>query len=175
MFGFFLFSWSMCRLQNAILSALPYLAMWIISLVVCPISDLLINRGYIGVAAGRKIFNSIGHWGPALALIILPYLQKEVVAVTVLTIAVGLDGFTYCGYICNHMDLSPNFAGSLMGLTNSLANILSILGPTTVGLILTDTKDIDVSTRLSDANESDCFANDSNFQYNSLLPLFGFS
>lgn len=144
----------MFRLQNAVLSALPYLAMWIISLVVCPISDLLINRGYIGVAAGRKIFNSIGHWGPALALIILPFLQGKVVAVIVLTISVGLDGFIYCGYMCNHMDLSPNFAGPLMGLTNSLANILSILGPTTVGLILTDTEDMEVGIRLSDTTES---------------------
>lgn len=147
----------MCRLQNALLSALPYLAMWIISLVVCPICDMLINRGYLSVAAGRKIFNSIGHWGPALALILLPFLKEEVVAVTVLTISVGLDGFTYCGYICNHMDLSPNFAGSLMGMTNSLANILSILGPTTVGFILTDTEDMDVSIRLGDARKNQMF------------------
>lgn len=46
---------------------------------------------------------------------------------------------------------SPNFAGSLMGLTNTLANIMSILGPITVGYILTETNDVDVSTtHLSD-------------------------
>lgn len=66
-------------------------------------------------------------------------------AVAMLTIGIGFNGFTYCGYILNHMDLSPNFAGSLMGLTNSLANIMSILGPITVGYILTETSDVAVS------------------------------
>lgn len=42
------------------------------------------------------------------------------------------------------MDLSPNFAGGLMGLTNTLANIMSILGPLTIGYILTEDDDIDV-------------------------------
>lgn len=131
--------------QNAVISALPYLAMWLISLAVCPISDYLVNRGHISVRTGRKLFNSFGHWIPGITLIILPFLKDPIAAVAMLTIAIGFNGFTYCGYMCNHMDLSPNFAGSLMGLTNSLANIMSILGPITVGLILTDDHDVDVS------------------------------
>lgn len=121
--------------------------MWIISLAVCPISDVLINRQYISVSTGRKLFNSIGHWVPALTLIVLPFMRGSTEAVVMLTIGIGFNGFTYCGYILNHMDLSPNFAGSLMGLTNTLANIMSILGPLTVGYILSDTTDVEVSTK----------------------------
>lgn len=118
--------------------------MWIVSLAVSPISDYLINRGVISVRTGRKLFNSLGHWVPCLALIILPFLKDPTHAIVILTIAVGMNGCTYVGYICNHMDLSPNFAGSLMGLTNSIANIMSILGPITVGAILSDEQDVDV-------------------------------
>lgn len=130
--------------QNALVSALPYLVMWLISLAVCPVSDFLINRQYISVSTGRKLFNSIGHWVPALTLIALPFMRGPFEAVALLTIGIGFNGFTYCGYILNHMDLTPNFAGSLMGLTNSLANIMSILGPLTVGYILTETPDVAV-------------------------------
>lgn len=119
--------------------------MWLISLAVCPISDFLINRHYISVSTGRKLFNSFGHWVPALTLIALPFMRGPTEAVAMLTIGIGFNGFTYCGYILNHMDLSPNFAGALMGLTNSLANIMSILGPITVGFILTETTDVAVS------------------------------
>lgn len=119
--------------------------MWLISLAVSPISDYLINRGVVGIATGRKLFNSFGHWVPALTLIILPFLRDPTQAIAMLTIAIGMNGCTYCGYMVNHMDLSPNFAGSLMGLTNTLANTMSILGPITVGLILTDDSDIEVS------------------------------
>lgn len=136
--------------QNALYSALPYLAMWIISLAVSPISDYLINRGYMSVWNGRRLFNSIGHWLPGIALIILPFLRDPVQAIAMLTISVGLNGATYCGYMCNHMDLSPNFAGSLMGLTNSLANIMSILGPITIGAILSDSEDIEVCRQIGE-------------------------
>lgn len=81
---------------------------------------------------------------PAITLIALPFMRGPFEAVAVLTVGIGFNGFTYCGYILNHMDLSPNFAGSLMGLTNSLANIMSILGPITVGFILTETTDVAV-------------------------------
>lgn len=132
-------------LQNAVFSALPYLAMWLVSLAVSPISDYVINRGYIGVSTSRKLFNTLGHWMPAVTLIILPFSRDPVQALALLTLAIGLNGCTYCGYMVNHMDLSPNFAGNLMGLTNSIANIMSVLGPIAVGLILTDNHDIEVS------------------------------
>lgn len=119
--------------------------MYLISLAVSPISDFLINRNYISVTTGRKLFNSFGHWVPALTLIALPFMHGSTEAVAMLTLGIGFNGFTYCGYMLNHMDLSPNFAGSLMGLTNSLANIMSILGPLAVGYILTDTTDVEVS------------------------------
>lgn len=114
------------------------------SLAVSPISDYLINRGLISVWTGRRLFNSLGHWIPGLSLIILPFLSDSTQAIAMLTIAVGMNGCTYVGYMVNHMDLSPNFAGSLMGLTNSIANIMSILGPITVGVILSDDEDVNV-------------------------------
>lgn len=37
---------------------------------------------------------------------------------------------------CNHIDLAPNYAGTLMGITNCCANIMSIIAPLVVGLIV---------------------------------------
>lgn len=34
------------------------------------------------------------------------------------------------------MDLAPNFAGVLMGITNCCANILSIIAPLSVGALV---------------------------------------
>lgn len=71
---------------------------------------------------------------------VLGYVDKEQVtlAVTLLVLAVGLNAGVYSGFQVNHIDLSPNFAGTMMGITNGLANILSILGPLAVGFIVTD-------------------------------------
>lgn len=37
-----------------------------------------------------------------------------------------------------HIDMAPNFAGTLMGITNFFANIISIISPLIAGLILED-------------------------------------
>jgi len=35
----------------------------------------------------------------------------------------------------NHVDLSPNYAGTLMGLTNTAANVCGFLAPYVAGVI----------------------------------------
>lgn len=112
---------------------------------VSSISDYLINRRYLSITASRKLYNSMGHWLPMLALIILPYTFTASTTVLLLTCAVAANAFTSVGYLINHMDLSPNFAGTLMGFTNTIANTMSILGPITVGYIVNGARNIQVS------------------------------
>lgn len=46
-----------------------------------------------------------------------------------------------CPFQVNHIDIAPNFAGTLMGITNGVANIMSIIAPLLVGFIVTDQSD----------------------------------
>lgn len=129
--------------NNALLSSLPYLVMWILSFVFSPISDFLINRQYLSRVACRKLFNSIGLWIPMCALLGLAFVPKGHVdmAVLLLTVAVGINSATYLGFQVNHIDLAPNHAGTMMGITNCAANIMSLIAPLAVGEVLTDEKD----------------------------------
>lgn len=78
------------------------------------------------------------HWGGAAALVGLAFVDSVGGAVTLLTISVGLNAGVFTGYLTNHLDLSPNFAGLLMGITNGWSNITSILGPIVTGYIVQD-------------------------------------
>lgn len=88
---------------NALLSALPYLVMWIMSLILSPIADSLTNRRILTREFSRKLFNSIGLWVPMCALLGLAFVQKgdKTLAVTLLTLAVGINSATYCGFQVN--------------------------------------------------------------------------
>jgi ACS family sodium-dependent inorganic phosphate cotransporter-like MFS transporter 5 len=46
--------------ENALLSALPYFVMMILSFILSPIADCLTNKKVISVVTSRKLFNSIG-------------------------------------------------------------------------------------------------------------------
>lgn len=130
--------------QNGLLAALPYLAMWLLSFPMCWLSDYALDKGVTrGVA--RKVCNSIAHWGPAIALICLAAMKVHdaTTAVAILVVAVGLNAGSLCGFQINHIDLSPNFAGTMMSITNCIASVVAIIAPLVCSAIVTTEKEED--------------------------------
>ncbi|XP_045772829.1 putative inorganic phosphate cotransporter isoform X1 [Maniola jurtina] len=128
---------------NGVMSALPYLAMYILSFPIGFVSDYTLKRKWVSITASRKLSNSLGQWGPALALIGLSYVPAGHVALAValLTVVVGLNAGHYTGFMLVHIDMAPNFAGTLMGITNCFANCISIIAPLAAGAMLQDETD----------------------------------
>lgn len=123
--------------QNGVVSALPYLAMWIFSMVISHVADWMISNGTFSHTITRKIINSIGQFGPAIALVAASYTScNPWLTVILLTIGVGFNGGIYSGFKVNHLDISPRFAGVLMSFTNCLANLAGLLAPITAGYII---------------------------------------
>ncbi|XP_044252508.1 putative inorganic phosphate cotransporter isoform X1 [Tribolium madens] len=129
--------------SNSLLSAAPYLALWALSFVFGPISDYLINHKVLSRGSVRKIFNAIGTCGPALALVGLSFVPEDqtTLSVALLIVVVGINAAVFCGFQVNHIDLAPNHAGTLMGITNGSSNIFSIIAPLVVQVVVYDEAD----------------------------------
>lgn len=87
--------------ENALMSSLPFLAKLIMSFVFSLIAGWLIKRNWVPLKYSRKIFNSIGHWIPAFALIALGCIadgNNVEIAVGLLTLAVGINAATFLGF-----------------------------------------------------------------------------
>ena len=86
------------------------------------------------------LFFFVALWGGACILLILSStnMNDARIVIPLLILTVAFDSGTYNGFLTNHVDVSPNFCGTLMGITNSLACITSALGPLTVGWIVSD-------------------------------------
>ncbi|KAJ1524730.1 hypothetical protein ONE63_009613 [Megalurothrips usitatus] len=123
--------------DNGTLSALPYLAMWIFSIVVSVVADWMTWTKGVSMTRTRKLLNSIGMFGPALCLVAASYTGCTAsLTVGLLSLGVGLMGGTMSGYRINHLDISPRFAGILMSLTNCIANVFALLAPLIAGYII---------------------------------------
>ncbi|XP_051157227.1 putative inorganic phosphate cotransporter isoform X3 [Leptopilina boulardi] len=123
--------------SNGTVSSLPYLAMWIFSMIISHVADWLISSNKLNHTKTRKIVNAIGQYGPAFALIAASYTGCDRwLTVAILTVGVGLNGGIYSGFKVNHLDISPRFAGVLMSFTNCLANLAGLLAPITAGYII---------------------------------------
>ncbi|KAF7287841.1 hypothetical protein GWI33_000194 [Rhynchophorus ferrugineus] len=129
--------------QNSVLSSLPYLTLWLLSFAFGFLSDALVNKNVISRTKSRKIFNSIGLLVPAGALIMLGYTKSDEYkqAVVLLVISVGFTSACYSGWTVNHMDLSPNHAGTLMGITNGFSQVTGAIAPLVVQLLVTNERD----------------------------------
>lgn len=126
--------------SNGTVSSLPYLAMWIFSMLISYVADWMISSERFNHTITRKIINSIGQYGPAIALIGASYTGCDPwLTVGILTIGVGLNGGIYSGFKVNHLDISPRFAGVLMSFTNCLANLAGLLAPIIAGHIIVGT------------------------------------
>lgn len=129
--------------SNGVLSAGPYLLNWIVTISSGAIIDYVIAKKYLSVGVARKVANSIGLCIPAITLLTLGLISDTEadirnVALVLLFVAVGSNGSVLCGYHVNHMDLSPVYAGTLMGITNTVANFFGIIAPLLVHFIVTE-------------------------------------
>ncbi|KAM3956534.1 putative inorganic phosphate cotransporter [Aphomia sociella] len=129
--------------SNGVLSSLPYIAITILSFPCGSISDLLIRKKWMTLVNTRRLFNTIGFWGPAIALVGLSFAPPDnvVLPVVMLIIAVGINAGHFTGYLLAHIDLAPNFSANLMSITNFIANIMSIIAPLVCGIIVKDETD----------------------------------
>ena len=77
---------------------------------------------------------------PGLFLIGTGYINctNPYAAVVLLSFGVGFSGFQYSGCMVNHVDIAPPFAGTLFGISNTVATIPGILAPYAIGRITVD-------------------------------------
>lgn len=122
--------------SNGVLSGAPYLFMWLFLVLSGLTADLLRNRHILSTTNVRKLMNASGFILPAVLLIATGYVDcNAALAVFLIITAVGFSGISFAGWSVNHLDLAPQYAGTLMGITNTIATFPGFIGPAVVGAI----------------------------------------
>jgi len=142
--------------SSSLLTLIPYLAMTAMTPLVGPVADGLVAGGW-SVTSVRKLCQGVSFAGPALCMlacaVLTPLAQGGAGAavgssaaaaagpattaiVALLSFAFALGAWARAGLYCNHQDLSPKYAGALLGLSNTAGAFPGILGVTAVGFLL---------------------------------------
>ncbi|CAH2048169.1 unnamed protein product, partial [Iphiclides podalirius] len=98
---------------NGLLTALPFLTMWFTNFFFSWAADMLIVKKILNVTQR-------GNWRIPLVAF-----QRQLVA-------------THVSVYVNHIDISPNFSGTMMSISNFSSNLFGSLAPIVAGFILTD-------------------------------------
>ncbi len=121
--------------EVGIYAMFPYLAAFLFFNIAGTIADRLNKSGWETIKI-RKSMQIIGFGGPALILMFVGYIQSAPAAIALMTLANIFIAFSAGGFIVNHFDIAPRYAGVLMGLSNTAGTIPGIIGVYISGLIL---------------------------------------
>ena len=121
-----------------VFAMMPHIALFLCMNLSGFVADKLIGGG-MPITRVRKLMMIIGSGGSIIALLLVGQTQSAVAAITIMTIGSALGAFAISGFFVNHMDIAPEYAGTLMGITNTAGTIPGIIGVLVSGWILETT------------------------------------
>ncbi|XP_046451668.1 sialin-like isoform X1 [Daphnia pulex] len=122
--------------KTGFLAAIPYLAMAIIVQTGGQLADWLRSRWRVETTKVRKIFTCGAFVAQTIFMLATAYTHAVTAAIICLTIAVGFGGFAWSGFSVNHLDIAPQYASLIMGLSNTVATLPGIVSPALTGYIV---------------------------------------
>lgn len=121
---------------NGLISGLPYLTMAIMLIPSGYLADWSQKRGYLTTTQVRRYFNCGGFLAQTAFMMLAAYLAHPIYSIISLVTAVGLGAFSISGYAVNHLDIAPQYAGILMGISNTFGTMPGIISPLITGFIV---------------------------------------
>ncbi|XP_043281754.1 sialin-like [Venturia canescens] len=122
--------------MTGILSGLPHLALMAFALLIATLGDYLLRSKAMSLSAVRKLATILATGGQGLMLIGLSFSGcRPNLAVTFMILGTAMNGAMSTGTISNVVDLSPNYAGVLLGIMNLVCMATAFLSPMIVGLL----------------------------------------
>jgi ACS family sodium-dependent inorganic phosphate cotransporter len=116
-------------------SIIPWIAAFCVGNLSGWIADGLRKRG-MTMTGVRKLMQTIAFTLGAIPMLLLPLAGSALIATVLVTVATGGAAFGVAGFAANHLDIAPRYAGILMGLTNTFAQLPGIVGVALTGFIV---------------------------------------
>lgn len=121
---------------GAVGKVLPYLSMFVATVLGGVLGDKCITRLGMSVASSRKLVNSVGFALGAAALVGMPMADAPDSGLMFATLTLFFHGIARGGFSVNHMDVAPRYAGVVMGISNTCGTIAGIVGVSVTGMVL---------------------------------------
>ncbi|KRZ14949.1 Sialin, partial [Trichinella zimbabwensis] len=117
-------------------SALPYLAMGILLQAGGYVADYINSKNIITLVLLRKLMASGGLFVQVLFTVILSFTVNYVAATILMTFCIGFGGLVWASFSINQLDIAPQYASVIMGISNTFATLPGMISPSIVGAIV---------------------------------------
>ncbi|PSN33540.1 putative transporter slc-17.2 [Blattella germanica] len=111
--------------KNGFLSALPYIGMLAMRIIISSSFAPLQKWSGFSLSRLRKINHTIGTVGAGLCMLVITALtcRDQYVAVAFITLGQAISDLAFTGgYLLSYLDLAPQYAGLLTGISNTIGS-----------------------------------------------------
>lgn len=120
--------------QNSLLSAIPYLALWIFNLIFSNFLDCAKSKGWLTTTSVRKLANACTTLLPAACFIGVSLVGCDrQLAVLLMALGAMFMAGMFSGVYSNHIDVAPNYTGTIMAICNTASTVSGFAVPVFVG------------------------------------------
>lgn len=146
--------------ETGYISALPYLTVGTLQFFTGYLADWLKIRGILTLTQIRKYFTAFSFLIQAILLVGLAYTTDPLTCVIIVVFCITIGAFSstgetffvitfnlksltiffpfiQTGFMVNPLDLAPQYASIILGISNTIATIPGILSPLLTGFIVT--------------------------------------
>ncbi|KAL7642843.1 UNVERIFIED_CONTAM: hypothetical protein RMT77_006131 [Armadillidium vulgare] len=121
---------------NGFLSSLPFLARYLGSNAISWFVNYSMKKSKWTKKTWQRICTAAGHWCTGLCILLVGYVGCNPVATLCLfSLAMFLNGASCPGYLCNHLQIAPNYAGTMLGVSTTFGYYYTTFGPIIVGAL----------------------------------------
>jgi len=120
------------------LAAFPYLLMALIVQSAGVLADYARTKGRLTTTQVRKIFTCSSYVCQTVFMTATALFMFRGAAITCISLSLGCGGFAWAGFSINHLDIAPQYAAILMGISNTIGTIPGIISPVITGFIVQD-------------------------------------
>ncbi|KAL7642847.1 UNVERIFIED_CONTAM: hypothetical protein RMT77_006135 [Armadillidium vulgare] len=122
--------------NNGLLSAIPFVARVIGSNLFSWMETFVQNKYKIRKKTNKVILTIIGFGGTGVSIVLVGYVGcNSAAAISLMVLGMFCNGATNTGYMSNHLDIAPNFAGTAFGMSSLVGFSYGMIGPVVVGAI----------------------------------------
>ncbi|XP_044011040.1 sialin-like [Aphidius gifuensis] len=124
--------------QMGFVSALPFFGMGVVVLFSGHIADYLQSHNYLNTTQVRKVFTCGAFLGQTIFIVLAGFMTSTIFVVTCITIASTVGGFAWAGFMVNMLDIAPQHASILLGISTTISMVPGIISPVLTGYIVTN-------------------------------------
>ncbi|XP_054711640.1 putative inorganic phosphate cotransporter [Uloborus diversus] len=129
--------------QNGLIVSMPYIIALVLVSGVSYLSSWLNKKKHLSVNKVRKLWNFLGSFGFSICLIVIVTTKCEKIIGTVCSVlGIAFSSVSCIATMIVPVDMSPTFAGSLMGVATTVASFIGFSVPIVCGALINEEQSV---------------------------------